>query len=180
MPANEYRFVTRWRVEGTRDEVFALLDDPVGFLRWWPSVWLSVAPIDNGDERGVGRVVRFTSKGWLPYQLQWTARTVEADPPRRLAIHATGDFEGSGTWTLSSDSVYTHVDYLWTVKANKPLLRYLSFVLRPIFAANHQWAMARGEESLKLELARRRAKTDQERDQIPPPPRPTFVNARSR
>jgi hypothetical protein len=31
------------------------------------------------------------------------------------------------------------------------------FILKPIFAANHRWAMARGEESLTRELLRRRS-----------------------
>jgi hypothetical protein len=43
----------------------------------------------------------------------------------------------------------------WRLDANKPLIRYLSFLLKPIFAANHRWAMARGEEGLRSELARR-------------------------
>jgi len=34
--------------------------------------------------------------------------------------------------------------------------------------------MRMGEESLKLELMRRRAATSEERAQIPPPPGPTF------
>jgi hypothetical protein len=34
--------------------------------------------------------------------------------------------------------------------------------------------MARGEESLKLELRRRRARTDAERQAVPAPPGPTF------
>jgi hypothetical protein len=42
------------------------------------------------------------------------------------------------------------------VRADKPILRYGSFILKPIFAANHRWAMARGEESLARELLRRR------------------------
>ena len=46
--------------------------------------------------------------------------------------------------------------------------------LRPFFAANHRWAMARGEESLALELRRRRARTEAERQAIPAPPRSTF------
>jgi len=171
---NTYRFVTRWRVEGTPAEVYALLDQPEEFTRWWPSVWLAVEPIDRGDARGVGRVVRFTSKGYLPYRLRWTARTVESDPPHRLAITASGDFEGSGRWTLVADGTGTVVDYVWEVEANKPLLRYLSFILKPIFAANHHWAMARGEESIALELARVKAATADERARIPPPPRPTF------
>ncbi|MEO8745789.1 MAG: hypothetical protein ABI334_01555 [Candidatus Dormiibacterota bacterium] len=47
--------------------------------------------------------------------------------------------------------------------------RYGTPIFRPIFAANHRWAMARGEESLDLELRRRRARTEAERDAIPPP-----------
>ena len=33
----------------------------------------------------------------------------------------------------------------------------MSFALKPIFRFNHNWGMEKGEESLKLELARRRA-----------------------
>ena len=47
--------------------------------------------------------------------------------------------------------------------------------MKPIFAANHRWAMARGETSLKLELARRHAAADPTiLPAIPPPPGPTF------
>lgn len=49
-----------------------------------------------------------------------------------------------------------------------------SFLLRPIFAANHRWTLARGEESLKLELARRRAPNTEEAARIAPPPGPCF------
>jgi hypothetical protein len=45
----------------------------------------------------------------------------------------------------------------------------------PTFGANHRWAMARGEESLRLELMRRRAKTAAERLAVPAPPGPTFA-----
>ena len=43
---------------------------------------------------------------------------------------------------------------------------------KPLFAANHRWAMAQGEASLTLELARRRATSDAARRVIPPPPGP--------
>ena len=46
------------------------------------------------------------------------------------------------------------------------------------FAANHHWAMARGEESLALEMRRRRAGSQAARDRIPPPPRATFAALR--
>lgn len=49
-----------------------------------------------------------------------------------------------------------NIVYDWRIRAAKPLLRYLSFLLKPVFSVNHRWAMARGEESLKAELARRK------------------------
>jgi hypothetical protein len=52
-------------------------------------------------------------------------------------------------------------------------------VFRPIFRANHLWAMARGEESLDLELRRRRAETEEERRAVPAAPGPTFTGRRS-
>jgi len=40
--------------------------------------------------------------------------------------------------------------------ADKPLLRSLSFLVKPISSAHRRWAMACGEASLSLELVRRR------------------------
>jgi predicted nucleic acid-binding protein len=58
------------------------------------------------------------------------------------------------------------------------LSEYRDVLLRPMFAANHRWAMELGEQSLKLELARRRATSDAARSTIPPPPGPvTYAGA---
>ncbi len=58
-------------------------------------------------------------------------------------------------WTFEQDGGAVNITYDWRIRAEKPLLRYLSFLLKPIFSANHRWAMARGEESLRAELGRR-------------------------
>jgi hypothetical protein len=69
----------------------------------------------------------------------------------------------------------TTVTYDWLVIAEKGILKNLSVIMKPIFKANHHWAMARGEESLKLELARRHAAADPTiRAALPGPPGPTF------
>jgi hypothetical protein len=44
----------------------------------------------------------------------------------------------------------------FTTLADKPPLRSLSFLVRPISSAHHRWAMACGEASLSLELVRLR------------------------
>ncbi len=172
MNDHQYHFVTRWRVEATCGEVADILGDPAALPRWWPSVYLDVDEIAPPDARGVGRRVRLLTKGWLPYTLRWELDVVESRYPNGFTIVACGDFDGRGVWTFTQDGRFVDVDYDWRIRAEKPLLRNLSFLLKPAFAANHRWAMAQGEASLVLELARRRATSDAARAAIPPPPPP--------
>jgi len=155
MSANEYHFVTHWRVEGTVEDVSDVLGDATGLTRWWPSVYLAVKEIEPGGVGGVGRVVELHTKGWLPYTLHWFFRVTESRRSYGFSLEAWGDFEGSGVWTFAQDGRFTNITYDWRIRAEKPLLRYLSFLLKPVFSANHRWAMARGEESLRAELGRR-------------------------
>lgn len=180
--ANEYAFLTTWFISATPEEIVDVLGEAQALSRWWPSVYLEVTVAESGDERGLGRVVDLYTKGWLPYTLRWRFRVVESDPPRGFAIEASGDFVGRGVWTLTpelaagdSGGPRTRVAYDWRIVAEKGLLKRLSFLMKRIFAANHRWAMARGEESLRLELARRHAASDPlVLAAISEPPGPTF------
>ena len=156
MPANDYRFTTRWRVPGTVREVADILADAEGLARWWPSVYLEVRELAPGDARGVGKEVALHTKGWLPYTLRWRFRVTEADYPHGFTIQALGDFVGTGDWKLAQDGDHVAVTYDWRIRAEKPLLRMFSPILRPLFAFNHRWAMDQGERSLRAELQRRR------------------------
>ncbi|MBI3973924.1 MAG: hypothetical protein HY332_21815 [Chloroflexi bacterium] len=173
---NEYHFVTEWWVEGTVEEVADIIGDPVGLPRWWPSVYLDVQEFKPGDAHNVGREIALYTKGWLPYTLRWCFRVVENRHPYGFTIEAWGDFVGRGIWTFEQAGPLVHVTYDWQIRADKPLLRRLSFLLKPVFEANHRWAMAKGEESLRLELARRRAATPEARAAIPAPPGPTTTS----
>ena len=174
---NAYEFVTKWRVEGTCGEVADILGDPLSLARWWPSVYLDVQELRAADAHGVGRRVRLRTKGRLPYTIAWEFEVVKSRYPHGFSIVANGDFEGTGVWTFEQSGQYVDVTYDWRIRAEKPLLRNLSFLLKPIFEANHRWAMARGEESLVLELARRHATTDVARAKIPAPPGPVTYGA---
>jgi hypothetical protein len=172
--SSDYEFVTVWRVPGTIAEVTAVLKDGRTLPRWWPSVYLSVDPRIPGDDQDVGSVTDLYTTGWLPYTLRWALTITEPVTEAGFALSAAGDLEGTGRWTFAQDGPEVVITYDWRVRAGKPLLRRLTWLLRPAFAANHRWAMARGEESLKLELRRRRALTDAERARVPAPPGPTF------
>jgi hypothetical protein len=172
MPLNEYEFLSQWRVEATCGEVADVLGDALGLVRWWPSVYLAVEQLAPPRADGTGRRVRLHTKGWLPYTLRWEFEIVESRYPHGFTLVASGDFEGRGVWTFVQDGPFVDIVYDWRISAEKPLLRNLSFVMKPLFEANHRWAMARGEESLALELQRRRATSDAARMAVPQPPGP--------
>ena len=179
MSAHQYHFVTHWRVPGTVAEVAEILSDTVDLPRWWPAVYLDVREIKPGDEDGIGKEVALYTRGWLPYTLRWQFRVTESDYPHSFALESWGDFVGRGEWRLQQNGRFVDVTYDWRIVAEKPLLRNLSFLLRPVFAANHRWAMTRGEESLRLELARRAAARHQPTATpglVPPPPGPPTLS----
>jgi hypothetical protein len=176
--SSHYEFITHWRVEGTCGEVADILGDPLDLPRWWPSVYLHAEELRPPDARGLGRRVRLHTKGWLPYTLTWALEQTESRYPYGSTLIATGDFDGRGIWTFEQDGRFVNISYDWRLNAEKPLLRNLSFLLKPVFEANHRWAMDQGEQSLTLELARRRATSDAQRAQVPPPPGPvTYAGA---
>jgi hypothetical protein len=154
---------------------------PLAQTGYTPAYWrklttcirLDVQELAPGDPSGVGREIGLYSKGWLPYTLAWQFRVMEVSASS-FALEATGDFVGRGEWRFRQEGPTVAITYDWRIRADKPMLRYLSFVMKPIFSANHIWAMRMGEESLKLELARRHASTPEERARIAAPPGPTF------
>lgn len=175
MGSADYEFQTVWRVAGTPEEVADILGDTTTLPAWWPSVYLSAEPVAGTPENGLAGIPRpaqLHTKGWLPYTLRWTLTVTEPVTSRSFALTAAGDLNGTGRWTFEQDGPETVISYDWGVSAAKPLLRRLSWLLKPAFAANHRWAMAQGQQSLALELRRRRPGDDPRA--VPPPPRPTF------
>lgn len=170
-----YHFVTRWKMDATCEEVYRILEDVDGLARWWPSVYLDVRELEKGMPGGVGKVVELYTKGWLPYTLRWMFRVTATDFPNGFKLEAIGDFVGKGIWAFNPtmDGI-CEVIYDWEIKVEKPLLKLLTPILRPIFSTNHLWAMRNGEKSLRLELQRKKAKYKEESAAIPAPPKPTF------
>jgi Polyketide cyclase / dehydrase and lipid transport len=153
---NDYHFLTHWHIEGRIEEVYDLIANPAEYPRWWKSVYLETRELASGDSRSIGRRFHLHTKGFLPYTLRWESCTVEASRPHRLEIRATGDFNGRGIWMLRRNGPLVDVDFDWKLTAEKPLIRYLSFLFKPLFSANHRWAMNKGQEGLIRELRNRR------------------------
>ena len=157
MAANDYVFLTRWRVEGQAAEAFDISNDVPGYLRWSPEVYLGVENLALGDRDGVGKTYALLTRGKLPYRLRWHARIIDKQRPSSLSIEASGDFVGRGVWSLVEHPQHLDIEFDWRLRAEKPLLKDLSFLFKPFFHWNHRWAMARGEEGLRRELVRCRS-----------------------
>ena len=174
MDENEYHFITHWKMEATSQEVYDILSDTEALSKWWPAVYLDVKEIEHGNENSIGKKVKLYTKGWLPYTLQWDFEVTENIKPVTFTIKATGDFIGRGIWFLQQNGSDCYISFNWKLEAQKALIKNLSFIFKPIFSLNHRWAMKKGQQSLKLELLRRRATTEIELKRIPKPPTPAF------
>ena len=156
MPANDYRFVTRWRLPGTVEQVSDVLGDTDTLMRIWPSLYTRARVVEPGGENGVGKVLRVETKGHLPYTLRWSFRITESRHPYGYSLDAWGDMVGNGVWTLEQDGDATRVTYDWRVRTEKLVLKWLSPILKPLFKSNHDRVMADGERGIRAELERRR------------------------
>ena len=154
MATNEYAFLTNWTVQSTTETVYNILIRGKDFVRWWPEVYLKVEETNPGGEFGIGKAANLHTKGWLPYTLKWTMEIDQVSYPVCFSLKADGDFVGRGTWAFTQRNQSVDIEFDWRLKAEKPLLKYLSFAFKPMFAANHQWAMARGQEGLNREIQR--------------------------
>jgi uncharacterized protein YndB with AHSA1/START domain len=151
--AREYVFVDEWDVDAPPDAVFDALADTGTYPEWWKPVYLS-CETDGPPE--IGRESRQHFKGRLPYTLKTRSTITRLERPRIVEADVVGDLRGRGLWTLTPRDGGTHVRFDWRVFADRPLLRTLTPLLRPLFRANHNWAIARAMEGLEP-YARRRS-----------------------
>jgi uncharacterized protein YndB with AHSA1/START domain len=149
----DYRFVDEWRLAAEIERVYDLLSRPLEYPRWWPEVYLHAE--GDGGEAAPGKCVDVLTRGFLPYRLRWSLTCLEAERPHRIHSRLDGDFVGIGTWQLSADGDGTLAMLDFRPTVHKAGVRQLTPVLRPLFRANHAWAMRRGQEAATRELGAR-------------------------
>jgi len=158
MLAQEYDFLSTWRFEDcSLTEVADILEDTASLPLWWPELFKSVTIVQSGSMHGLGQIAECTCKARLPYTLRFRYTVTDEHYPNGSTIDSSGDLVGRGIWRLNARAQGVDVEYSWRVRLEKLALRLLSPVLRPLLAWNHEWSMARGEERLRREIARRRA-----------------------
>ena len=144
--AREYVFIDEWDVDAPQEAVFEALADARTYPDWWRPVYLAVR---TDGPPAVGRAADQEFKGRLPYHLKTRSEIVHMDPPREFEVEVTGDLTGRGIWTLTPTDGGVHIRFDWRVLADRPLLRYLTPILRPLFRWNHAWSIERAAEGLE-------------------------------
>jgi uncharacterized protein YndB with AHSA1/START domain len=150
-----YEIVSRWSVPGAIEDVYDVLTDGESRALWWPEAYASVRKVEPGDTEGRGRVDAIVTRGFLPYDVNWRLKVLDAAPPTMIRVEASGDLCGLGEWRLTQRGAAVELVYTWRVRVEKPWMRRLEFILKPLFTMNHNWIMRHGEAGLKRELARR-------------------------
>jgi uncharacterized protein YndB with AHSA1/START domain len=145
MDRTRYRFRSLWALPAPPAAVYAVLERPEEYPRWWPQV-REVTRLD--DTAGVVRV-----RSLLPYDLTFTVREVRRDPAAGiLEVALSGDVDGWARWTVTATESGTLARYDQVVDVNKPLLRRLAVPGRPVFRANHRLMMRAGRRGLRAYL----------------------------
>lgn len=157
----EYRFSTVWRIDAPMQEVWAAIHDSARWPEWWSNVQ-RVDELEAGTSRGVGALHRYTWKGCLPYRLVFDMRVTRIDPLVALEGEASGDLEGTGRWSFTTDGTnLTVVRYDWCVHTKRRWMNALAPLLRPVFKWNHDAVMREGGAALARRLGARLLRIEQ-------------------
>ena len=134
--------------------VWEALSLPEDYPTWWWGVYLSAQPLAGTGPSDAGRQVAVVARGWLPYRLRFTIETLTLRKPHLIEFRASGDFVTDvSRWLLESEANGTSVTLEWNPRVEKPVVKFLSPILKPIFRWNHHWTMRRGEIQLTAYLS---------------------------
>lgn len=138
----QYSFVTTWRVDAPARAVWDALQC---LSLWWPGMSSKcVTP----SREGIGARHERITRGRLPYTLRYTITVTRFDPPRASTYDSEGDLVGQGSYVLTQMGDTTEIIFHWDVATRGFWMNVLAPLLKPLFAWNHDYVMAQGEQAL--------------------------------
>lgn len=87
-------------------------------------------------------------KSFLPYTLSLRARIDEYVARSRMVIRTEGELEGTAEFTVEDIAAGTRTTLEWTTRTTKPWMNALAFVMRDLFAWNHDVLMRKAGDGL--------------------------------
>jgi hypothetical protein len=153
MATNYYVFADKFTAPCNVETAFEYLHRVEEYTRWWGKVYKKIERLKDGAANGVGTKYRLTFAGFLPYTLTLENEETLVDRPFRFEFVASGDLEGKGAWIFTPVANGTEVTFDWRVAANKKVIRIFSFLLKPLFRANHAYCVRAANEGIRKDLA---------------------------
>jgi len=153
--AYEYHAETLWRIRPTQRELAEITRSPEDLARWWPASFLEATKTQHTGDFVPGLEACCHMKGWLPHTMVFWGRIEDVVLGEKFSVQLWGDLEGRMDCNVNQEGDYCRIRFELRVRVSKPIVRRLSFVLKPLFYSNHVWLMMRGMRSVKQELARR-------------------------
>jgi hypothetical protein len=147
----KYRFVTIWYIEAPLEAVCEAIYHSLNWPQWWRNVE-RVEELAPGDARGIGSVRRYSWRGRLPYRLTFDICVIHIEPLAAIEGIASGDVEGQGRWSFSTEGAVTIVRFEWQVHTTPVWMNLLALFARPFIKWNHDTVMQQGGEALARRL----------------------------
>lgn len=152
MPINYYIFVDKFVVPCDAATAFEYIINIEEYPRWWGKVYKKINKLNNISTGQPGAKYAVTVGGFLPYTLTIDNEVASVDKPYLIRFYAIGDLQGMGTWLFRETAEGTEVRFDWRVAANTKLIRWLSFLLKPLFRANHVFCVKKAKEGMTKDL----------------------------
>ena len=146
---HRFILISRWRLQDSPAAVWQLLTD----IDVWPLWWHAARCTQRAASSPLGDVAELNWRSALPCAVGLRIKTVVAERPHRIECHAQGDLQGVGTWLLEpADGGWVDVTYRWEVRLDRPWMRLLSILLRPLFEWNHFTVMRAAADGMGRRL----------------------------
>lgn len=153
MSTNYYVFTDRFTVPCGIEPAYHYIQYIEEYPRWWGKVYKKIVKLKSAPADTAGSRYAVTVGGFLPYTLTIENEVTYINRPYKIEFDATGDLEGKGVWMFREVENGTEITFDWRVSSNKKLIKWLSFLLKPLFAANHAYCVRKADEGIRNDLA---------------------------
>ena len=153
MATNYYIFIDKFTVACDVETAYHYIKKIEEYPRWWGKVYKKIVKLKDAPEDQAGSMYRIQVGGFLPYTLTIENEVTHIDRPNLIRFDAYGDLQGKGVWFFRGVENGTEVTFDWRVAANKRIIRWFSFLLKPLFRANHHYCVIKVKEGMEKDLA---------------------------
>jgi hypothetical protein len=156
MATNYYIFIDKFIAPCGIETAYYYIKQIEEYPRWWGKVYKKIIKLKDAPPDEAGAKYRITVGGFLPYTLTIENEVTHIDRPYLIRFNADGDLQGKGVWSFRELEEGTAITFDWRVAANKRIIRLFSFLLKPLFKANHHYCVVKAKEGMENDLQLKR------------------------